>query len=220
MRVSGWLPRQRTEAEPPEPGWAAHDETMLLPAFVTGSGTVPAGDPPESPVGTDTAKPVLDLASIPLPEGIMIDPDDEDDAIPTNVPADPIPGTESKLPASERNMLVFVASLLAIGTLAVIAMMALTKPAPAHPRGTPATPTLAGHVFAGSPDSVAYCHSIAKGSTPTPPGSSSTRWTCRVSDSSSTVTFTPADVCHAQFGGSTIATYDRLNDVTTWHCFR
>lgn len=125
LRLGDWLPAQRTEATPPPPGWPTADETMLLPAFVTGSqlsavtwgaGALPADG--EAPAVASTGRVDTDYRS--GPEGHK----------PVKA-ADP-----DRLPSSERNMLIFVASLLAAGTIAVIATMGFSTLASSHP--TPA----------------------------------------------------------------------------------
>jgi hypothetical protein len=79
-----------------------HDETMVLPAFLTGQAEKPP--PPPAPSG------------------------------PTR------PDPAEKLPATERGMLVFVAALLGVGTLAVVIMMGmgLTDPKPKTGKPAPA----------------------------------------------------------------------------------
>ena len=37
LRVGGWLPGQRGESDSDDPNWALSQETMLLPAFLTGT---------------------------------------------------------------------------------------------------------------------------------------------------------------------------------------
>lgn len=88
LHVGGWLPGQRTDGDEAGTEWALSQETMLLPAFLTGTGatTPAAAEPAPSPAR----------------------------------PADP-----DKLPPSERNMLIFVALLLATGTMAILAMATL-----------------------------------------------------------------------------------------------
>jgi hypothetical protein len=81
VRVGGWLPQQAGEADPPGADWALTQETMSLPAFLTGNAAPPAPAAAKSRVE---------------------DPD--------------------KLPASERNMLIFVALLLLTGTIAIVSM--------------------------------------------------------------------------------------------------
>jgi len=81
---------------PDLPGWAAHDKTQVLPAFLTGGTAEPPAPPPAA-------------AAERAPAVKPVTPHDDPD----------------KLPTSERNMLIFVALLLAIGTLAVVAVYAL-----------------------------------------------------------------------------------------------
>jgi hypothetical protein len=75
------------------PGWAAHDKTLLLPAFVT-----------SSKIGIDDqlAKPAIPAQPAPAKPAA---PDHTD-----------------RLPSSERGMLVFVSAILGVGTLAIVAM--------------------------------------------------------------------------------------------------
>jgi hypothetical protein len=91
LRVGGWLPGQRGESDSDGSNWALSQETMLLPAFLTGT-------PAEVVKAADA---IVSGAAAPA----------------AAAPADP-----DKLPASERNMLIFVALLLATGTLAILAM--------------------------------------------------------------------------------------------------
>ena len=107
----GGVPAQRTEASVPPPGPPHADETVILPAFVTGK-----KERPPKP-----AEPVRHAAE---PEG--------------------------RLPASERGMLVFVAALLGVGTVAIIAIVGLggfSSPAPT----TPHTPTVAAVTTPAAP---------------------------------------------------------------------
>ncbi len=69
---------------PSRPG--LHDETMVLPAFLTGQVQKPAPPAPSGPTRPDPA---------------------------------------AKLPATERGMLIFVAALLGVGTIAVVIMMGM-----------------------------------------------------------------------------------------------
>jgi hypothetical protein len=115
-------------------------------------------------------------------------------------------------------MLIFVASILAVGTLAIVATMGLGRLA-----GNEASP-LAGSPTAGTsgspradvgrPDLEAYCDAVAAHPVLRPPGAGRDTWTCAAT------AFTPTDVCHAQFGAATVAGYQALADPATWHCYR
>jgi len=89
LRVGGWLPGQRGDSDHADPSWALSQETMLLPAFLTGT-------PAEVVKAADA------VVAEPAKSAAVDNPD--------------------KLPPSERNMLIFVALLLATGTLAILAM--------------------------------------------------------------------------------------------------
>ena len=123
-------------------------------------------------------------------------------------------------------MLIFVATLLAAGTLAVIAMLAFSshRSVAVHPAGTAPsvtiTPSLAGHVYLGRPSLSGYCESIARHASAHPPATKHASWTCTGTGHAKPVSFTPATVCQAQFGTKTIATYDSLDDPRTWRCYR
>lgn len=53
VRVGGWLPNQAGEADPLAPEWALTQDTMTLPAFLTGN----AASAPSAPAKTQTADP-------------------------------------------------------------------------------------------------------------------------------------------------------------------
>jgi hypothetical protein len=124
-QTGGAVPAQRTEAvtpTPPPPGQA--DETLVLPAFVTGK-----------------------REKAPKP------------AEPVRHNAD----AEARLPSSERGMLVFVAALLGLGTLAIVLLLglgAVSKPAPA--------PTHKASVAAAVPPPPAPVPSPSPSPTPSP----------------------------------------------------
>jgi len=126
---------------PPHP--ALHDETMVLPAFLTGK--------------------------IELPP----EPEEVEEPAPNNGRPDPA----AKLPATERGMLIFVAALLGIGTIAVVAVMGMGLASPKKP-STPPAPTSSASgtaaAIAGNPDPVVD---------PVPSGTGSLRPTERPSSS-------------------------------------
>ena len=103
---------------------ALHDETMVLPAFLTGK--------------------------IELPP----EPEDLDEPAPNNGRPDP----GAKLPAAERGMLIFVAALLGIGTIAVVSLMGMGLANPKKATTPPAPTTSASGsaaAVAGNPSPVA-----------------------------------------------------------------
>jgi hypothetical protein len=201
-------------------GYPLHDETMILPAFVTGR-KEPAPKPAE--------------------------------------PARHRP--EGALPASERGMLIFVAALLGVGTIAVVAVLGMgglnprktnqppPKPAPAtHSSGTAAglpgaldpspspsalasskkakasstastrrsaspTPT---RVLAGTPNPYAYC--MVNGGVAQGPSHDDPSWSCRGRKRSTD--FSPDQVCDWQFGATTYAVVGTLSDPSTWRCYK
>jgi hypothetical protein len=84
---------------PTELLWRDHDETMLLPVFVTGGAAEATPDVPATPV-----------------EAVVVAP-------PTVVKR----SHDDRLPSDERNMLIFVTALLALGTLAIVAMASIGR---------------------------------------------------------------------------------------------
>jgi hypothetical protein len=96
--------RPPTSAESP---WRVHEETMLLPTFVTGGRH--AG--PDGPA----------LA------GYAVDPDETNDSD-AGAPSPTLSRIDDdRLPTDERNMLIFVTALLALGTLAIVAMASIGR---------------------------------------------------------------------------------------------
>jgi hypothetical protein len=201
----------------------ANEETMILPAFVTGR-KEPEPEPP--PV----------------------------------VPARP--QADGSLPASERGMLVFVAALLGVGTIAVVIMLGargLNTRHPAHPASPTPSATVLGAPVAplatsspsptpspsapsptpsrpptskpptrksptptpsllGSPLPVAYClarnHGMAR-----PPDGDTPTWTCDPGHRGQAVPFTPDQVCDWQYGVTSHAVVGSLADSSTWKCY-
>lgn len=192
LRIGEWVPAQRTGPVPAAPAWAESEETVALPAFLRGQ-SAPVAAPP------------------PAPE-------------PPGGPADVADDGEKGLPASERNMLIFVSSLLAAGTLAIVAMGhgALDKHSspPATITTQPAaTGTPGNPAFVGSPDVHGYCDGLDGHLTSRPPGTGRAGWSC-TGTGHATVTFTPTDVCRAQYGPASRAVYTTLSDTKTWRCLR
>ena len=89
-------------------------------------------------------------------------------------PAEPVrhqATPEGKLPAGERGMLVFVAALLGIGTLAIVALLGLggfSRPAPAATR-TPSVAAVNPPVPSPTPSSSPSPTPAASSASPTPP---------------------------------------------------
>ncbi len=228
---TGEIPEQRS---PSTGRHAAHalpdelpapDETVILPAFITGM--------------TD-----------PLPER---KPKEEAPSPPGDA-----------LPASERGMLIFVAALLGVGTLAVIVVLGLggfspqsakagsdpvpvatptptptptpspspsptesPSPSPSPPSPTttthPPTPrhspspttTLLGALT--SKDPAAYCISLDAGR---PAQHSDHSWYCHSSGFHPPVNFTSTDVCRWRYLDKTAyAVAGNIDDPTTWKCY-
>jgi hypothetical protein len=221
-QVGGALPTQRTGSALPPPGQSGNDETVILPAFLTGK---KAAEPK---------------------------------------PAEPARhGPEGALPASERGMLIFVAALLGVGTIAVVGLLGLggltkKKPTPtpvpapkppaaivtvpsATPSPTPSpspsagpaspsptatarrSPTPARSTALGtltSTDPYTYCydtrHGIARA-----PGQGDKSWTCVAGNAhSGAADFSPTDVCRWRFSDNgAYAVVGSLGDPSTWRCF-
>jgi hypothetical protein len=200
-------------------GYTAHDETLVLPAFVTGK---------------------------PEPEP---------------APAEPVRhGTEPTLPASERGMLIFVASLLGVGTIAVVTFIgvdqlakpavvvpapsssasALSSPSPAvEPSPSPSlasasptrasptarktaspTPTVKASTSLGTltkNDPSAYCLTT-KASAAHQPDRTDPSWSCGADNHRTN--FAPTDVCQWKYDDNTAyAVVGSLNDPSTWRCY-
>jgi hypothetical protein len=171
---------------------------------------------------------------------------------PKSEPSRPQPG--DALPASERGMLIFVAALLGVGTLAVVTVLGLggfsSKPVPAHPK----PPTVA--TVYPSPTPVVPPSTSPAASPPPPPSASpSTRrtaspralgtltandpaayctykkagrvhmredstWVCVGSPGHDGFLFTPTDVCKWRYLRTTAyAVLGDPADPTTWKCF-
>lgn len=143
------VPAQRTgdDARPgspaaPRPRHAAPDATGEVTAI---AGSTPVVAP------TAPARSVLDDKTVVLPAFLT------GSAAPAPAPSGPTrPDPTAKLPATERGMLVFVAALLGLGTIAVVAMMGMglttdKKPAPAAASATATVGTSASPTPAASP---------------------------------------------------------------------
>ena len=146
LEVSGWLPGQRTPAydrapsdgEPSgrhadrsapsaplgdiPPPWRGEDEeTLLLP--VVAAGTAPADSavaetwPPAIPDAPTSAVPTIPAPANPALPSIA-------EPAPPSVPK---PVDRDRLPNDERYMLIFVTALLALGTLAIVAMASIGR---------------------------------------------------------------------------------------------
>jgi hypothetical protein len=201
---------QRTgPAEPGAPGQRRVDETVVLPAFVTG----------KREAEQKSAEPMR------------------------HQPGD-------ALPPSERGMLIFVAALLGVGTLAVVTVLGLggfsSKPAPAHtapfplvsvyPSPTPvdspspeaapspspsaspstrrASPRPLGTLTANDP--AAYCAAKKAGR---PHLREDGTWVCLGAPGHDGFLFTPTDVCKWRYLRNTaFATVGNPADPTSWKC--
>lgn len=217
VQVGGTLPTQRTESALPPPGFSPVDETVILPAFLTGK-------KPSEP------KPAEPARHLPAPS----------------------------LPPSEKGMLIFVAALLGVGTVAVVALLGLgglghkassqkptvtsttavpnpgvvdssspspspspsptSSPSPtASPKRSPTPKKSTSLGTLGQADPYAYCVET-KHSSAQPPDGNNPSWSC-VSRSKIT-NFAPTDVCQWRFNdGTAYATVGTLSDPTSWRCY-
>jgi hypothetical protein len=222
-QIGAVVPSQRGEQSTPPPGPSAMDETLVLPAFVTGKRSEPK-------------------------------------------PAEPVrhQAPDTTLPPSERGMLIFVAALLGLGTLAMVTVLGVGGFArPAHHTGTPtkaaaapvaattpsASPTGSpspSPVVASAPaqpvvttmpatprrssspakvtlgtltraDPSAFCmDSMAGRARPHSDGS----WSCTGTQVRPAFTFTPTDVCQWRYVDKTAyATVGDQTDPATWTCY-
>ncbi len=223
-QIGAVVPSQRNEQTAPLPAPSAPDETLVLPAFVTGRADDTGKREPKPP------EPVRHQA-----------PDD-------------------KLPASERGMLIFVAALLGVGTLAVVTMLGVgtfTRPTrhvssptkaavlpvstgspSASPSPSPVVASTAARATATtlsttpkrSPtpvkvmlgtltraDPAAFCmDSMAGWARPQKDGT----WMCTGTPGHPTFTFTPANVCQWRYVDKTAyASAANATDPATWTCY-
>jgi hypothetical protein len=225
-------PTVPTAPSVPVPGSGAYATPLAtdphgatVPISGPGAGFVPAGpapavDPhgptvltPTVPVAYASAADVIDAAVA----AVMAMPDLDDEE-----PEEPAPEVDpGRIGSTDRNMLIFVAALLALGTLAVVATMGWGRlGSGGAPRGAqPSATSTVGRVLAGQPDPARFCTMRAAKSVPHAPASGTDAWTCALPNGEAT-TFTVADVCHAQFGDHTVAAAPRQNDPATWRCYR
>jgi hypothetical protein len=222
-RATARVPGQRDPAtsrgahaapDPDEEVVAAPDETVILPAFITGR-------------------------SEPLPER----------------PREPQPAPGDALPPSERGMLIFVASLLGLGTLAVVVVLGLggfsapaatippvptpagsssESPSPSPSPSASASPSLSPSPSRsprrspspthrllgtlGAKDPAAYCTSLDAGRVQQ---HSDHSWYCRGSfNHPDPLPFTSTDVCRWRYVSKTAyAVAANIDDPTTWKCY-
>jgi hypothetical protein len=252
---ASWLPTVSASA-PARPASAPAD----LPAT---AGPAPSGPPAADPVAaTDPAAAAEPAATAPAPDqsakqrGV-----DETVVLPAFVTgkreaeakaAEPMrhqPG--DALPPSERGMLIFVAALLGVGTLAVVTILGLggfsAKPAPAHPKPPPMASVYPTPTPLETPST-----SPAAVPPPSPSASPSTRrstralgtltandpaayctykkagrvhlredgtWVCLGAPGHDGFLFTPTDVCKWRYLRNTaLAVVGNPADPTTWKC--
>jgi hypothetical protein len=218
-QIGSAVPTQRTEATKPPAGHPVQDETVVLPAFVTG----------KKEREPKPAEPVRHQAQ-----------------------------SEGALPPNERGMLIFVAALLGVGTLAVVTVLGLggfsspraartpsvaagappsatdppspsptpvtSSPVPAPPpppsptppprRTSPARVTL-GALTRGDP--AAFCtYSGAGRARQREDGS----WFCSGGNSRPPFAFAPGDVCQWRYIDKTaFAVVGDATDPATWTCY-
>ena len=213
--VGSAVPSQRADVPDPPTSHRAPDETVVLPAFVTGK-----KEPEPKP-----AEPVRHAAR---PEGA--------------------------LPPSERGMLIFVAALLGVGTLAVVTVLGLggfssQRPAPTHSAAA-AVPVLAGSPSPSPSPSPQVSSPAPPPPSPTPRRATPARitlgtltrtdpaafctytkagkarqrddgsWTCTGSSGHPGFVFAPGDVCQWRYLDRTAyATVGDATDPATWTCY-
>jgi hypothetical protein len=219
-QIGSAVPAQRTGATNPPAGHTPlHDETVVLPAFVTGK-------------KEREAKPAEPVRHQAEPDGA--------------------------LPPSERGMLIFVAALLGVGTLAVVTVLGLggfsssprtartpsaaavvpppatasaspspsptaSSPAPAPPPPPSPTPpprrTSPARVTLGAltrSDPAAYCSYSQAGRARQIDGN----WYCSGSSSHQPFPFAPDDVCQWRYLDKTAYAVARdATDPATWTCY-
>ena len=123
-QLSGAIPAQRAAVDS-RPAWS-DDDTMVLPAFVTGRFDNPA---------QAAAEAVSEAIAATTPAAAVAAANHAREAAHAQAAATAPPATKhtvasdagDRLPSSERNMLIFVAMLLALGTIAVVLTMGLGK---------------------------------------------------------------------------------------------
>lgn len=171
MRAESWIPTQRTGPAAQVPtGPTAPIPVVKPPTVATNQ------QPPASPVSPGRPAPVSPGQPAPIsPRPPTAPASDETMVLPVFVTGkkperSPVRQAvaDTKLPSSERGMLVFVAALLAVGTIAVVAMMGfgLAGGTSAVPKRTPSpVPSTA----AGTP---AASSAPTTSPTPSPPAAS------------------------------------------------
>ena len=124
-RVSGAVPSQRSGAHA-APGWSdwSDDATMVLPAFVTGRADNAAQAAADAVSQAMTANsPAAAVAAAGHAQAAAT----AQAVASGGTKKAPSQDIGDRLPSSERNMLIFVATLLALGTIAVVLTMGLGK---------------------------------------------------------------------------------------------
>jgi hypothetical protein len=275
-QVGGVLPSQRVDpATPGAPdGISIPSDAPWLPTVSASAPVRPASAPadlpaaagpaPSSPPAADPAAAAEPAASAPAPgqsakqRGV-----DETVVLPAFVTgkreaeakaAEPTrhqPG--DALPPSERGMLIFVAALLGVGTLAVVTILGLggfsAKPAPAHPKPPPVasvypTPTPleapSTSPAAVPPPSPSASPSTRRTASPRPLGTLTANdpaayctykksgrahlredgtWVCLGAPGHDGFLFSPTDVCKWRYLRNTaFAVVGNPADPTTWKC--
>ena len=105
MPINGWVPAQRAESRPvpAHRGARAPDLAERRPT-------------PAWPARDET---MVLPTFVTAPRAA--------DPVPAEKPATPPPPPDDRLPSTERNMLIFVSLLLAVGTLAIVAMASVGR---------------------------------------------------------------------------------------------
>jgi hypothetical protein len=263
-QADGVVPGQRTDpATPP----AAHRSSTPMPGLstpmpglsapLTGPGTPTSPAAPETPPTVPVISPTAQPAGHRAPDETVVLPA----FLTGKKPAEPKPAepvrhqVDLSLPASERGMLVFVATLLGLGTIAVVTVLGLggfsdAQPPPPKPSSAAAVPTPTPSPVASSPDPspTPAASSVAPSSaspsskrpirvtlgalTKTDPAAFCTfseagrarehdgSWSCTGTTKKPHFDFTPNDICQWRYTDKTAyAVADDATDPSTWKCF-
>ena len=106
---------------------SAHGPTVAFPVLVSRTSAAPTGVSGAAPAGVSAATPAGVATAPHTPDPSLIAAATRSTTmvvpiVPTKVPAAPDRSGKDRLPSDERGMLFFVSALLALGTLAIVAM--------------------------------------------------------------------------------------------------
>ncbi len=244
-QVGSEVPSQRTDPEPPGPTAAAPVPPVTASAAVRPASVASPDEPAAGPQPRSEQRGVDETVVLPAFVTGKREPE------PKSEPHRPQPG--EALPPSERGMLIFVAALLGVGTLAVVTVLGLggfssAKPSPPHappsavasvypsptpvdaPSASPAaappasasltprrtsSPRALGTLTANDP--AAYCTYKKAGRVHMREDGT---WVCVGSPGHDGFLFTPADVCKWRYlRTNATAVVGNPADPTTWKCY-